>query len=117
MDAALNLLKDKDAKIKIEVCSIFQNIKPITNVINGRNLVLGLRTAAMHRRFKVRLASVKALKGVIVRKDCQVFFETVEEGLRSLAMDKNKVICEIGDQTGIIENVGLGLENGLADLK
>lgn len=101
MDAALNLLKDKDAKIKIEVCSIFQNVDPITEVINGRLLVLGLRTAAMHRRFKVRLAAVKALKGVIVRKDCQVFFETVEEGMRSLAMDKNKVFPLLVLSTGL----------------
>lgn len=85
------MLKDKDSKIKIEVCGIFAELSEVVEVIDGKNIILGLERAALHRRYKVRFAAIKALKRVLIRKDCQDFFELVVDTFKTLALDKNKV--------------------------
>jgi hypothetical protein len=88
--AVLNLLQDNFPDIKIKITEIFDYISKEV-VIDGISFLEGTIPVTRHKRWKVRLAGVKALFALILRSECHCLFEKLIPEYKRLSHDNNQV--------------------------
>jgi hypothetical protein len=88
--AVSNLLNDSFPDIKIKISDIFGYV-PDEVVLDGKTFIEHVVKVTRHKRWKVRLAGIKAIYDLILRKECHCLCDSLIPELKRLSFDNNQV--------------------------